>query len=349
MAKKLQDIPKLRFDTERMKQDISIQDALQTMLGVTVPRNGMIHCIDQNHNDAHASCSCKNGICHCFSCGGTWDVFGVAELVHPEMNFPERCQYLCDTFGLNQYAYSNLGDVEAALQAKTEKRFHDYLPVMGDDLDFIGLHDPEYGRVEITYSVNAERYFNFFSGEIPPYAETHDRYGKPLLIDISRREASEMGLIPPLMDKDGKGIEHEYMKMPRIIDLWKDDKEGTEAMILGKAKDTMENITERISDLTVAIDYYRDTHTVEQIQLTDKIRSGYINAVSQGRNIILSPVQKDSIEMLYLYEGWKDLRNDLTQDYARAEAIYNKVISHQQEREQAQKLERQKNSWKDSR
>lgn len=349
MAKNFQNIPKLRFDTERMKQDISIQDALQTMLGVTVSRNGMIHCIDQNHNDAHASCSCKNGICHCFSCGGTWDVFGVAELVHPEMNFPERCQYLCDTFGLNQYSYSNLGEVEAALQAKSEKRFHDYLPVMGDDLDFIGLHDPEHGRTEITYSVRAEDYFNFFYGEIPPNVEVYDKDGKPFLMDISRREAAEMGLVEALEDEKGKEVEHEYLKMPRIINLWKDDKEGTEAMILGKAQDKMENLTERISDLTVAIDYYRQTHTVEQIKLADKIRSNYINAVSQGRNVILSFSQKDSIEMLRLYEGWKDLRNELTQDLARAEGIYNKVISHQQEREQAQKLERQKNSWKDSR
>lgn len=342
-------IPKLRFDTERMKQDIPIQDALQTMLGVSVPRNGTIHCIDKNHEDSHASCSCKNGICHCFSCGGTWDIFGVAEIAHPEMNFPERCQFLCDTFGLNQYSYSNLGDVEAATQAEAEKRFHDYLPVMGDDLDFIGLHDPEYGRVEITYSVNAEAYFKHFYGEVPPFAETHDKNGNPLLMEISRREAADMELITPLMDKNDKEVEHEYLKMPRIIDLWKDDKESTEAMILGKAQDKMDILTERIADLTVAIDYYRETHTTEQIQLADKIRSSYINAMMQGRNVVLSFAQKDSIEMLRLYEGWKDLRNELTQDYARAEAIYNKVINHQQEREQAHKLEQQKNSWKDSR
>lgn len=347
--KKLQDIPQLRFDTERMKQDISIQDALQTMLGVNVPRNGMIHCIDQNHNDTHASCSCKNGICHCFSCGGTWDVFGVAELVHPEMNFPERCQYLCDTFGLNQYIYSNLGDVEAAMQAKTEKRFHDYLPVMGDDLDFIGLHDPEHGRVEITYAVTAKDYFMHYYGEIPPNAEIYDKDGKLALMDISRREASEMGMIQYLTDENGKEVEHEYIKSPRIVDLWKEDKESTEAMILGKAKDKIEIINSQISDLTVAIDYYRDTHTVEQIKLADKIRSSYINAAMQGRTIILSPAQKDGVEMLRLYEGWKDLRNELTQDLARAEAICDRITNHQKEREQAQKLEQQKNKWKDSR
>lgn len=333
--KSKQPVPLLRYDTNRMNEDIPIRDVIALYTGKTPRGQSNISCPSPKHpDDKHPSAHVydKDNRCKCFACGGNFSPISLAKECYPELSFPDLCQKLIDDFHLDVYSYSNKQEVEMARDASSKNKFFDFFPVTEDDLKTVGLHNPS-RDLEFTYPVRATEYFNHFYGEIPPLAEVYDKDGNELFIQCSAGEAREMGMPTRTPDKS-----HEYITgIPTIQELWREDKKGTEEMIVGKCYETMESLISQIGKAEKAIEEYRRTHTTNQIKEADKLREGYIKAVSGGHNVKLTDVQREKINGLYEFEQTKSLISLWNQELDSAEKVLKKVQEHQQERKNAYK------------
>lgn len=330
-----QKIPFLTYDTRRMNEDIPIRDVIAMYAGSVPSEKGKnIRCPSPNHKDKKPSAHIYGNNCKCFSCGGNFSPISLAKEYFPELSFPDLCRKLLDDFGRDVYQYSNLSEIEAIKDARASHKFYDYFPVTEDELNSIGLHNPN-GNEEHFYSVKATDYYLFYNGEIPKGVQTHDENGAELLMELTCGEARDMG-IPTMSD-----AEHEYIESsPTIQQIWKDDKDGIEAMIVGKCFETMTAISQHIESTKTEIESYRNTHTTNQIKEADKLRSGYVKILSSGGSVRLSDVQKGKIEDLYAFERNKELLPVLNSRLSYTESILNKVTEHREEREQALKFRR---------
>lgn len=343
--RKQQKIPHLTYDTKRMNEDIPIRDVIAAYSGVAVSgKSKNIRCPSPNHADKNPSAHIYGNKCKCFSCGGNFSPITLAKEYFPELSFPDLCEKMLNDFGKNVYQYSNLAEIEAIKDAQAKHRFYDYFPVTEEELNAVGLHNPS-GNEEYLYPVRATEYYLYFNGEIPEGVQTHDENGRELLIELTCGEARDMGV------PTRSSAEHEYMNSITIQQLWKDDKEGIEAMIIGKCYDAMEEINNRIKSTEAEIEKYRSTHTTDQIKEADKLRSDYVQALiqkdyikfpSSGGDIRLTEEQKEKIESLYAFEHNKAILPTLPQKLDYIESILDKVTEHQKERKLAQNAER----WK---
>lgn len=340
--------PRLTYDTDRLRKDISAKDVLERYLGVYPEHNGSMHCISPSHEDRHKSCVCKGEICHCFSCNSTWDIFAIVKLAHPTMSFSEICESICDSFGLDIYRYSNLTEVEKAKKAYSENKFVECFPVQNSDLEFIGLNDNR-GRTEVTYMVYVSDYEKHYFGESSSDSKTHDENGKPLLMEVTRKEAAEMGYIEPLYDEEThRELRREYINTPCLSELWEKDKVYIENMIIDKAQEKADMLTSSIEALSEKIEQYRSSHSVEEIKTADTMRETCKKAFWEGRNVSLSNKQQQQIKDLDGYEKNKDERNRLYQDYERAMEISEKVKKRQLARIEYQKKKNKKfKGWRE--
>lgn len=330
-----QPIPFLRYDTNRMNEDIPIRDVISLYTGRTVRGQSNISCPSPKHpDDKHPSAHVydKDNRCKCFACGENFSPISLAKEYYPELSFPDLCQKLIDDFHLDVYSYSNKQEVEMAKDASSKNKFFDFFPVTEDDLNTIGLHNPK-RDLEFTYAVRATDYFNHFYGEIPPLAETHDKDGNEILMQCSAGEAREMGILTRTPDKN-----HEYITgIPTIQELWREDKKGTEEMIVGKCHETIDDLICQIENAENEVETYRNTHTTNQIKEADKLREGYIKAVANGYDVRLSDAQREKINGLYEFEKTKSLISLYNQKLDSAKKVLKKVQEHQQERKNAYK------------
>lgn len=336
MDKKVkQQIPFLKYDTSRMNEDIPIRDVIALYTGKTPRGQANISCPSPKHpDDKHPSAHIydKDNRCKCFACGGNFSPISLAKEYFPELSFPDLCQKLLDDFGMDVYSYSNKHEIDMIKDANERNKFYDFFPVTEDELKTIGLNNPNREK-EFTYPVKATEYYNHFYGEIPPLAEVYDKDGNELLVQCTAGEAREMGMPTRTPDQD-----HEYITgLPTVQELWREDKKGVEEMIVGKCYETMDNLISQIGKLEKDVDTYRSTHTTNQIKEADKLRDGYIKAVSSGHNVKLTDVQREKINGLYAFEKDKDVLSLLNQRLDAADKILKKIQEHQQERKEAMK------------
>lgn len=327
--------PFLTYDTRRMNEDIPIQGVIAAYAGINVSgKSKNIHCPSPNHRDKKPSAHIYGNNCKCFSCGGNFSPISLAKEYFPELSFPDLCRKLLDDFGKDVYQYSNLAEIEAIKNAHAHHKFYDYFPVTEDDLNLIGLHNPT-GNEEYFYSVRATEYYMFFNGEIPEGVQTYDKNGTELIMELTSGEARDMGI------PTRSNAEHEYIESsPTIQQLWKDDKDGIEAMIVGKCYETITAINQQIESTEADIANYRNTHTTNQIKEADKLRSGYVKILCSGGNVRLSETQKQKIDDLYAFENNKIMLPALNDRLHIAESVLDKVAAHRKEREQAWKSQK---------
>ncbi len=241
-----------------------------------------------------------------------------------------------------------------------------------EKLAAVGLHDTR--RIEMKYAVSTEDYFMAFFGEIPPNAPPLvDANGNKTLMDISRHEAVEMGLLEPLyrevevreyneegkviLGADGKAkthierseIKEEYIETPDLATLWKDDKAGVESMIIDKAQERLQVLKDSIEGCKFLRAVFERMHSPAERDKLDKLRDYYIQARVSGKCSEIPQPAKQAIEDLYLYEDAARQILDFERECRLVERIYGEVIDHQAEREKHSRMANQQKSWQSHR
>lgn len=336
----VQQLPQLTYDTRKMNEDISIIDALALYANIyTNNQSNNIRCPSPEHIEKNPSAHIysKDNICKCFSCGRKLNPISLAKEYNPQLPFRELCKKMINDFNMNIYNYSNLGEIEKIQTANKSNKFYDYFPITEKDLKFIGINNPT-GREECTYTVKASEYYIKLLGEIPPFAQTHDENGKDLLINCNRSEAIRLGIISQNERKN------DFIKFPTVQQLWEKDKYNIEEMVINKCYECMELINQTITGMQLQVEQYRKEHDVNNIKEAERIREGYINAMSSGKLVRLSEKQEGKISGLNEFEVNKDTIRFLNCELNNADKILQKVILHGKEREKAQKKEK-KQQW----
>lgn len=334
-------IPRLRFNTRLINKDIPIREVIARYTGISVPQsNKNIKCPSVRHNDNKPSAHIYGNNCKCFGCGMNFSPLTLAKEQYPELSFADVCERLLDDFGLDVYNYSNKAEVEAARRAKKENKFYDCFPLTEEELNFIGLQNPQYNEEQV-YPVKISEYFAFFFGEIPPDIEVYED-GKEKLIELTENEAIQMGLIP-----ENIGILKSNVAFPTLQQLWKQDKDGIEEMIIGKCGEAIEGIDFATKAVKQAVEQYQSSHSNAELKKTERICSEYVEIVANGGNVRLLDEQKDSIRDFFEFSQRKNVElPTLNEDKKYVEKILDKVLEQQRRRAkwvlQKQKTEKMK-------
>lgn len=316
--------PPVVFDTKKMKDTIKAEDAVRCLLGIDVPNNGLIHCINPAHTDKHRSCSCKGDICHCFACNETWDIFDIAKIAYPTNNFIELCKYICDRFGLDVYSYSNLREVE-----ETKDDILEQLPISDSDFRLIGLNDSR-GMSKAVFLVSEKDYNKGIYG--------FDFGDDNKLVEATYREMVKMGMIEPRYDKNKKPILEDYIKTPTFFEMWKEDKDSLEEMIIDKAVERAIEKTDEYVTLNNTIEAYKvsmlgEDYTFQDVENAEKLYTNYIKASKEGRTIPLTVAQKNKVEFYGCIKILEDELSALRDEIIRIMEIKDKVIALKEQRE----------------
>ncbi len=396
--------PALRYDTKALNADVPIREAMKMYAGIAAEGNKMVHCPSPNHTDKKPSAKIydnTNG-CKCFSCQKFFTPIELVKEYNPNLSFPEICQKLIEDFGLNPYHYSNLAEIEAFEQAQREHRFIDYFPLAQSELDFIGVINPS--KTEELFSISFEE----FAREID-YCETREEvkeavsfykclyaealkkpemHGKAKYLDcficedkveLCYGKAAEIGLVPEMKDGKGNAIRHNYLHLPSIQEVWQNDRESVEEMLISYAENTADMYLNHIAALNQVVkeweskpeSYHKEAELLRKAVITgtmNKIRSGEISTVKTDEHELvirtqneantlnittsysegcfsglfnLKPEQQEKIDGLYKYETCKFSEIDIMRErYEIASGIAEKITEHQKEREQALKKEK---------
>lgn len=224
-------VPRLEWRTDEIKQQIGILEAVRMYTGETPNREKKIHCPDPNHSDKNPSCTVdpkkSNTTCKCWSCTGkgTFDVFDLAGIAKGLDKFNDIAEEVCKDFGIDPYAVSNKAEREDAIRrefGQEETRpteYREYFPLSSKELETIGLHDSD-GSKEIFFEVSAADYFiqslydknaareygkpaseltederQAFIDSMPKriHSKLFDADGKPATVKVSYREVLELG------------------------------------------------------------------------------------------------------------------------------------------------------------
>lgn len=323
-------IPRLRFNTRQINKDVPIREVIAKYTGVPVTQsNKNIKCPSVRHNDNNPSAHIYGNNCKCFACGGNFSPLTLAKEQYPELSFADVCERLLDDFNLDVYNYSNKAEIDAAKCAKKENRFYECFPLTEEELDFIGLQNPK-TDVQRVYPVKITEYFAFFFGDIPSDIEVYDENGKEKLIELTESEAIQMEIVP----ENVKALEGDFTS-PTIQQLWKQDKNGIEEMIIDKCYETIEDIEIETEAVEQAVEQYQTNHSKAEIKEAEKIRDRYLKIVDSGGNVRLSDEQKNKIEGFLVFEQRKNVDlPSLNKDREYAEEILAKVLEQQKQREQ---------------
>ena len=329
-------VPKLMYDTSKMNRDISIVQAIAMYTGIDASRkNRNIPCPSPAHEDKNPSARVyeKQNSCTCFACKRTLSPISLAKEVFPELPFRELCGKMLRDFNLSPYDYSNLGEIEHIENANKRNKFYDYFPVTESELKFIGLKNST--TIYETYPVSATDYYMKLYNEIPENTPTHDEKGNPYIFDCTRKEMIELGFFSGDLKEPEKP-----MKFPTLQELWREDKQGIERMIMEKCYERIENIVEVLTVEKEKVDEYKRTHTTNDIKEADKLREGYKKGLLGSVDIKITPAQKKKIDDLDDFEFNKDFIALLEKDADRVDEILTKVFNHTKQRELALKKER---------
>lgn len=315
-------IPKLRYDTDAILARVSFREAFERYTGQTYITTKNVKCIDaENHKngDKNPSMRCYPNNCFCYNCNVTYDTFGLVARSrgldrNDKHDFPKILEAICEDFNIDRASVSNLAEVEAAKAAafgqseSYKPTFYDFFPLNSTELETIGLFDSN-GYQELFYPVDAQAYYCHFNNcefdELPARLQKRcfDEDGKPVMIQATHREAVDMGIIPESycqgVMKDGR----DCIPAHHIRDLWNDDKEGTEALIISKAYETAERINIMLNKLQASVENYAQTHDVAR---EARFAQGYIDMIGNGRRPALTTEQRNRMNEYF------DFMNDNT-------------------------------------
>lgn len=291
-------IPSLKYDMEKIKESVSIRDALMKYCGIDAG-NGRksFSCPSPDHSDKTPSCSVNpkshDTSCHCFGCNQNFDLFDLARIAKGDIKFGELVESVCLDFGLDARDFSNYYEREALIQRVFHTQDFTFVDLYSrlispDEQEFLGLHDSNGRNCEITYAADALEYELKFMGMPDKETMWHELYehrmkredfesmftnpdGSRKLIELTRGEAARvMGWLDEgvdVTDNDGKTHyerypEHEYLPPYRLSDLWKDDKAGVEEMLFGKCIEGYENTLKTMNAFASAIKVYEKAMNV---------------------------------------------------------------------------------------
>ena len=113
-----------RTQIDRLKRNI--EDYLQ--------RNGLplhkpFRCVNPAHDDKHPSMSYyrKGKLCHCFSCGANYDIFGMAGALENLPTFPEQLKYIAEYYGEPVEPYRPDQDPAPVKEVEPPMNIYEYL------------------------------------------------------------------------------------------------------------------------------------------------------------------------------------------------------------------------------
>ena len=342
-------IPPLRYDADEIKQRIPFAQAFENYTGMQYTMRKNIKCIDANahkNGDKKPSMHCYENGCRCFTCNKSWDVFQLAadfKGLDRKSEFGKICEELCNDFGIDRYSVSNLAERESAIQQQfgqghqEKQEYREYFPFTDKELEIIGLHQSN-GRQEVKYTVPAEEYYCHFNKCKPENLPQRirkrltDENGKPVMIEATHAEMVDMGYFPDSYTQGETRNGHDFLPKYTVKDLWEEDKESAEEMIIGKCCEMSERISTYIERLQNEVNAYIQSHDMDAE--TDFVQS-CIDAVQHPSrmpafctpysNLKLSSPQKERLNAFYDFKNDLDKIETYRTMLTEIEGVYDKI------------------------
>ena len=326
-------IPRLTFDTQRINEDVPIRAVIAAYTGTTPSERGNIPCPSVIHTDKNPSAHIYGNRCRCFTCGEAFTPITLAKEHYPDLSFAEVCEQLLKDFRMDIYDYSNLREVEAATQAKTENKCSDHFPLTERELNFIGLQNPRMNK-PMYFPVGAISYFAYFDGRLPDDRSLlYDENGKEKLITVSEHEAVEMGIVTEDYIEAEK--RHKY---PKMQELWKESeeqREHIEEMILCYAREKADECTARFKTASEAFRETASKYSVSEWEKIKKIRDSRNRLIHAGKDVPVREDIKKKLDDLFILTVMNDtLFTPCYNDKQFADQILNKVLDLREQRTQ---------------
>lgn len=328
---------KFKFDTDALKENISIKDVIRQYTDVNPDIKGNIRCPAPSHDDKNASAHIYGNKVKCFSqCDCCYDVISLTEACYPDLSFRDVCRKLIDDFNLDIYRYSNLAEVEKERQSRYTGKFHDHFPIDDKEIEEIGLDNSK--KVEQKFKFYLEDYLMAECGEIPYKYEgkLHNPDGSKKLVELSHGEAVHCGLMESLQnDENGLPERNIYIQTETLQDWWKNDKKTVEQFLIDHAKD-------RIDEIEISIEEVEN----ELSDWKSKSKTYKENAKMYYSFLYSSKPLFPAQEQIALeYKEAQSLEQELgglKTDRMRLSQIINKIQTHQKARERYEKRQRMK-------
>lgn len=331
-------VPPLRYDANEMKNRIPFSQAFEAYTGMQFTTRKNIKCIDANEHkngDKKPSMHCYENGCNCFTCGKRWDLFGLAAEVKGldlKRDFGKLCEEICNDFGVDRYTVSNLAEREAAIQQQfgqghqEQQEYREYFPFTDKELEMIGLHQSN-GKQEVKYKVSAEEYYCHFNKcepeDLPQRIRKRltDEQGKPVMIEATHAEMVDMGYFPESYTQGEVKDGHDYLRKYSVKDLWEDNKELAEEMIIGKCCEMTERIGKFIERLQNEVNVYIQSHDMDAE--TDFVQN-CIDSVGHGA-LQLSNPQRERLNAFYDFKSDLDKIETYRSMLTEIEGVYDKM------------------------
>ena len=331
-------VPPLRYDAREIKNRIPFSQAFEAYTGLEYKTTRNVKCFDANNHkngDKTPSMHCYENNCRCFACGKSWDLFSLAaEFKGLDINseFGKICEEVCNDFGVDRYAVSNLAEREAAIQQQfgqgrqEQQEYREYFPFTNKELEAIGLNQSN-GRQEIKYTVSAEEYYCHFNNcepdDLPKRLKSRltDEHGKPVMIEATHAEMVDMGYFPESYSQGEVRNGHDYLPKHSIKELWENDKETAEEMIISKCCEMTERIGKYIERLQGEVNAYLQSHDMNAE--TEFVQS-YVDMVGHS-DLKLSNPQRERLNTFYDFKSDLDKIETYRTMLKEIEGVYDKM------------------------
>lgn len=224
-------VPPLRYDGNELKSRVGFREAFEYYTGMAYQKGKQVRCFESDshkNGDKNPSMHLYDNNCFCFSCGKSYDIFGLAARskgLDLQSDFPAVCETLCQDFNIDPYVVSNLAERESAIEqvfgegVQKKEDYKEYFPLSSADLTTIGFHESN-GRQEMLFSISAidyyinayfdradEKKFGKTAGELTPEERAayidelpkrikehlFDANGKPAIMQVTYQEAIDIG------------------------------------------------------------------------------------------------------------------------------------------------------------
>lgn len=330
-------IPKLKFDSDRINQDIDITEVLRRYRpDLHISSNGKCLCPVHKEKTPSAQIYKDKNIIKCFGCGFCGDPIGLARKLLPEqLSFREVCEQLLGDMGLNYRNYCNIDEVEAAKNARRANCFHDHFPITEEDIETLGLHNP-HRQEEMKFAVDAPDYYKYTYGEIPPRANPYNPDGTAKKIYVSHRDAVYMGIIESMEDNE-KGLPVDKVYYPQFDSLqtmWRDDKAGVEELLICKGFELIHRLDENIVRNEIELQKWHGLSDIYKENAVNFAKMLYSKENVTEAQIRLGLYADKCLKMIEKTQDMRELK-------ARVYKVIHKVKRHRAERDNFKK----RNGW----
>ena len=328
-----QSVPELKYYSKKLCDDVPIKDILSYYRpDITIRDRGNICCPVHKDKTPSAKINEQRNTLKCFGCGFCGDSIDLVQALNPGLTFREACDKIIQDFGLNKYNYTNLRDIERI--KGNRGGFIDFFPLSSEDINVIGLYNDQ--KVEKTWNISAVEYYKWIYADdpIPKHIKLFNNDGSPINVSLSHAEAVDIGLIQPeKVRESGRPVDKVYFEhMPSLQALWKEDKAGTERMIMGKAYELLDMLYfKEAASKELLHDWNSKTPIYKKNAET--YCKGYYNEGSEG-------MQTEQLRMACEYARAvtaKDTLSNCRDRIQKVEKVIDKLKEHQRERQNAER------------